>query len=163
MTTKDRIRVIRRVLHEHVVEDRGYETPCWIWTGSLGKGYGAIGVGGKAIGVPRALLASLNRLNLDAGRTQCALHKCDVRLCCRPSHLYNGTYKDNSRDCLDRSRLASTRGSSNPHTQMTEKEVSNIKQRLTNGEASHSILKDCPISKQGLSKIRTGRTWIHVK
>lgn len=33
-------------------------------------------------------------------------HTCDTPLCCNPNHLIPGTYLDNSRDCVDRKRIA---------------------------------------------------------
>jgi HNH endonuclease/Helix-turn-helix len=78
----------------------GYKTPCWLWDGSQSAdGYGYLARGGyrgtahgyfyrKTIGpVPEGL-------ELD--------HKCDVKLCCNPTHVHPVTHKENIR----RSRVA---------------------------------------------------------
>ncbi len=33
-------------------------------------------------------------------------HSCDNSLCCNPRHLTPGTFADNSRDCVERGRIA---------------------------------------------------------
>ena len=37
-------------------------------------------------------------------------HKCDVKGCVNPEHLYAGTHEDNTRDIVDRGRQAKTSG-----------------------------------------------------
>lgn len=160
MSRKDRIRVIRRVLNEHVEEDRGYETPCWIWTGSPGKNqYGAIGVQGKAEPVGRALLAALGELNLSGGRDQCALHKCDIPGCVRPSHLYTGTHQDNTRDSLFRNRRASFAGTNNGHVKLTEEQVLKIR---VDPRQYREIAEDFGIQFPAVWKIKHRHTWRHL-
>lgn len=35
--------------HKYIVQDRGFETPCWVWTRCLeGQGYGRVTIGGGA-------------------------------------------------------------------------------------------------------------------
>lgn len=81
-------------------------TGCWIWTGSLDKGYGKIVVGKTAAGNPRPIPASRLSYELHkgspAGRVVC--HKCDTPACVNPDHLFLGSYKDNSRDMVKKGR-----------------------------------------------------------
>jgi hypothetical protein len=71
---------------------------CWLWTGrrhGSGCRYGAIGFNGvKNVSVHRLAFF------LEYGRWPVpqALHRCDVCLCVRPSHLFEGTPRDNAQD-----------------------------------------------------------------
>jgi hypothetical protein len=74
---------------------------CWIWMGSLRDGYGQINDGIKPRSAHRRahLLASGA---IDAGLM--VLHRCDVPECCNPTHLYQGSAKQNAHDALQRGR-----------------------------------------------------------
>jgi hypothetical protein len=85
------------------IEDRGYNTPCWIWVGGRFKsGYGAIKYNGKTQKVHR--VSANFYLNFDLGSNLKVLHKCDVNPCFNPDHLFIGTLQDNSDDMIDKSR-----------------------------------------------------------
>ena len=77
-------------------------TGCWLWTASLtGPGYGQFGVKG------RVELAHRVSYELHVGAIPdglCVLHRCDVRHCVNPNHLFLGTHSDNSRDCVSKGR-----------------------------------------------------------
>ena len=66
--------------------------PCWLWTGKTDKGgYGVCAAG------------PVHRFSLFLatgyyGDSSC--HKCDVRICCNPEHLFWGTDEDNTIDLL---------------------------------------------------------------
>lgn len=76
---------------------------CWLWEGALnGHGYGQITRGGKGYRVPRLAWEEANG-PIPEGMIVC--HKCDVRACCNPDHLFLGTAKDNTQDALAKGRL----------------------------------------------------------
>ncbi|TAM15935.1 MAG: hypothetical protein EPN65_16610 [Pandoraea sp.] len=77
------------------------EAGCWIWRGALNRtGYGQFSFLGKHMTAHRAsFLAHGGEL----ANGEWVLHRCDVRCCVNPAHLYAGTAVDNRRDTLQRS------------------------------------------------------------
>jgi hypothetical protein len=83
---------------------------CWVWTGGqFTNGYGGMTVDGKALHVHR-LSWELSRGPIP--QEMCVLHKCDVRLCVNPDHLFTGTQGDNIADKVLKGRVP--RGSDAP-------------------------------------------------
>lgn len=75
---------------------------CWIWLGSTnGKGYGFMRVGKKSVGVHR-IVYELVHGHIPEGML--VLHRCDNPTCCRPEHLFLGTYSDNGIDMTAKGR-----------------------------------------------------------
>lgn len=76
---------------------------CWIWAGSKkgGSGYGRVSHEGRYIGAHRgSYMAYVGEIP----EGLLVLHKCDVKLCVNPSHLFVGTHSDNMQDMLRKGR-----------------------------------------------------------
>lgn len=72
--------------------------PCWLWTAFVkANGYGQFGIG-KAKGGAHAHRFSFELHVGPIPDGLCVLHRCDVRHCVRPEHLFLGTQKDNAND-----------------------------------------------------------------
>ena len=73
---------------------------CWNWIGGKSAGYGRFGIG------QRVEIASRVAWYLWMGEWphRFILHKCDNPSCVRPSHLFEGTQKDNMMDCSQKGR-----------------------------------------------------------
>lgn len=79
-------------------------TPCWLWTASLKtSGYGNIGFAGRNMPAHRAALIVTGRKLPGPGEELC--HKCDVRRCVNPDHIFIGTRTDNMRDAAAKGRM----------------------------------------------------------
>lgn len=55
------------------------------------------------------------------------------------------------------------RGENNSYSKLTDIQVSEIKQRLVNGQTQKNIAKVYNISERAVSDINCGKTWSHVK
>jgi hypothetical protein len=74
---------------------------CWEWQaarrgGPDGKRYGAIAVGGRVEYAHRIAFWLFTGRRLRSDRDGC--HKCDRNLCCNPTHVFEGTHRQNMRD-----------------------------------------------------------------
>lgn len=76
---------------------------CWRWKGVHGiTGYAQVQYRGKPMNAHRAIYQVHHGVKL---RTeQYVLHRCDVRDCVNPDHLWVGTAKDNNADCAAKGR-----------------------------------------------------------
>ena len=80
------------------------DNECWLWQESLLRsGYALIRYKGKKVTVHRAAYTAFVG---PIPQGLYVLHKCDVRHCCNPSHLFLGTQSDNMKDCEDKGRNA---------------------------------------------------------
>ena len=83
------------------------ETGCWNYPTSSGIKYGEIRITGF-LGNPRRIYRA-HRLSYelfigDIPEGMFVCHKCDIRSCCNPNHLFVGTHKDNMRDMAKKGR-----------------------------------------------------------
>ena len=86
--------------------DKSGANGCWLYKGTIGfEGYGYVGRGsGERRKQYQAHRFAWIDTNGEIPKEKCLLHKCDVRHCVNPNHLYLGDRKDNSRDCYERGR-----------------------------------------------------------
>lgn len=89
-----------RALGNYIPEPMG---GCWLWLGPYNKkGYGA-----RRNGTAHRFFWTEHRGPILNGAH--VLHKCDVRACVNPNHLYLGTHADNMRDMSSRKRCGNQR------------------------------------------------------
>lgn len=90
------------------VEDRvsrkvEFTDSCWLWHGKLtNHGYGMMQIGYKCHLAHRI---SYELFNGPFDKKLGVLHRCDVRNCINPKHLFLGTQKDNNLDAARKNRM----------------------------------------------------------
>lgn len=124
---------------KHVNKESGIRMPhmrddCWLWTGKRNRaGYGEYVIE-KRRGHRRKVRAHRIAWQLTHTHqltTQFVCHRCDNPPCVRPSHLFRGTAKTNTRDAVRRGRRPNTlgdqRGEQNNKAKLTETQVRAIR------------------------------------
>lgn len=122
---------------------------CWLWIGSCRpNGYGeySLGYGRTAVrmGAHRASYM-LHVGEIPDGMLVC--HKCDVKCCVNPSHLFLGSAVD------------APRGERNSRSKLS---VDAIKEIRASTEPTEVLAKRYGVSGVSMWKARTGRSWTHV-
>lgn len=80
---------------DYTVEDRGYESPCWIWRhATFSDGYGQTKLGDERY-AHRAMWKQ-ERGSLPRGHALELHHRCEVRKCVNPDHLEPMPSRDHS-------------------------------------------------------------------
>src|SRR3990167_3892348 len=78
-------------------------TGCWLWTGATRyDGYGTRPWRGKTSAQAHRIAWEVFRGPIPDGLQ--VLHRCDVRCCVNPDHLFLGTQLDNMRDMIQKGR-----------------------------------------------------------
>lgn len=75
---------------------------CWLWIGTLNaRGYGYVSMRVKGVKHPKKRLVHRLAIMLWHGlewhQIDNAMHLCNVKQCCNPAHLDNGTNSENQR------------------------------------------------------------------
>lgn len=131
---------------------------CWLWLGCVGPtGYGTVFRGpGKKPNSERSHRWSwrIHHGPVPAGLH--VLHKCDVRSCVNPDHLFLGTHTDNMHDMRRKGRLVNRRGEAHGCAKLTAAQVEAI--RSSSG-TNTAIAKTFGVGRTTISEIRLGKTW----
>lgn len=171
-----------------VVERNGpLKTKCLIFVGRRTSGYGDVG---RGVGRSRAHRVTWVRKNGPIPEGMCVLHRCDVRACVNPKHLFLGTRDDNNKDMKKKGRNARgpefsaimkrcaargeqhysrrtpervRRGNACPWAVLTEAQVRKIKGALRGGRSQKELAVKYGVAYGHISKIALGQRWGHVR
>ena len=134
---------------------------CWLWIGALGCfGYGRARWKKKAMGAHRFSWFVHYGAIPDG---LCVLHRCDVRCCVNPDHLFLGTHKDNTADMDRKGRRPKDsvqKGSRHPLAKLTDEDVKFI---LTSPLLGTEVAKKLGVNKVTIYNIRNGHRWKHIR
>lgn len=138
-----------------------WHTMCWEWQGSLDDwGYGNFN-GKTADGkrwrykIHRIVFEICSGKPIPKGFYIC--HKCDNPKCTNPEHLYLGTPKENSQDCVLKGRFPDRKGEKNHSAVLTREDVLDIRRRES--ERRMDVAKEYGVSPEQIGNIIAGRSW----
>ncbi len=128
---------------------------CWLWLGHPGAtGYGKIdGVSAHRFSYE---LVHGPIPKLDTYHGWCVCHHCDNPRCINPDHLFLGTPKDNSRDCVRKGRHRVMRGESHCNAKVTADKVRAIR---VDTRCYAEIAAEVGLSISTVQKIRSRTSW----
>ena len=131
---------------------------CWLWVGGVNEGgYGMFKYNSRA--------ARSHRVSweLHCGVVPAhlfVLHKCDVRTCVNPDHLFLGTKRDNNLDMVLKGRQVW--GVRNGRHKLSEEDVVSIRDFRRQGATLRSIASRFRVSSGHICDIIGGRRWVHL-
>jgi len=140
---------------------------CWIW--QLRKNESGYGVMDRHGRTWRAHRISYFMFNKDAPlsalinteRNTLVLHKCDMRECINPAHLFLGTDKINVNDAQRKGRFPV--GERRVQAKLTNTQAREIKQLLRDGFSQYTIAGIYSVSRSAILQIKRGKAWKHVE
>lgn len=150
------------------VEERFWEKvhktdTCWLWIGNIVGGYGHIRRGDRAAKAHRVSWEIHNGPvpSGEGSHGTCVLHRCDVRNCVNPDHLFLGTNTDNMRDMAAKGRAGfRPRGESSTLSKLTAAQVVQIRERYAGGGATYKELAArFGVSKHAIYHVIKRHTW----
>jgi hypothetical protein len=116
------------------------KTECWMWTGTIhSSGYGTFVLNKQQFQAHRVayFIANPGEIEMKAPADKTAstfvLHRCDVRPCCNPDHLFLGSIADNTRDMYAKGRGVVLRGEENPCSKFSNEDICDIRKMLSSG------------------------------
>src|SRR5688572_8153291 len=96
---------------------------CWLWLKGLeSNGYGQQTISGKNYLSHRVSYAMANSLNLDEIPKD-VLHRCNVKRCVNPAHLYLGDDKQNAKDRIEAGSQVSFKGEANAMAKFVDSDI----------------------------------------
>lgn len=150
----------RNTLSAELIESRCEKVPfsgCWIWSKAVQKssGYGMLRVSGRPILAHRAswmaFRGETNGLHV--------LHKCDVRQCANPDHLFLGTDKDNSDDMMAKGRNRHPYGEGCHLSKLSEGDAREI---FHSSDSYSKLGKKFGVTVQAVYAIKKKKSWRHL-
>ena len=129
---------------------------CWEWQGGTSERYGGFRVDGRKDRTHRVAYR-MARGEIPAG--QVVRHRCDNRLCVRPSHLVLGTHRENARDSWERGRVAV--GDRHGQAKLSYLKAGEIRARYAEGESSGTLAREFGVAPSTICSLIQGRTWAY--
>lgn len=139
---------------------------CWLWTGGImSSGYGSF-TKGRSYAMPRCVLAHRMAWILTYGEIPrgdgyhgiCVCHRCDVKRCVNPAHLFLGTNAENVTDRNNKGRQS--KGERNGAAKLTSDKVLAIR---SDSRTHRLIALDYGVSENVIGQVKRRTIWVHVQ
>lgn len=151
-------RPIEQRFHEYYEPEPN--TGCWLWTGKIDRtGYGVIVHDWQMKRAHRISWRLAHGAEPPPGLYVC--HKCDVRACVNPAHLFVGTAADNAHDCWRKGRgvPGSVKRDGSRSVRLTLQNVIDIRARHGTGETQASLARAYGVRANYVWQIVHNRVW----
>lgn len=144
----------------------GPQGECWLWTGAITRcGYGMFVVARNDR--PGAHRMSLRLCGVELPSRSSGLmvcHRCHIRTCVNPNHLYVGTGEDNMHDMQEAGRDNYFHGEKHYRTTLTESDVYEIRRLAASKTMTHQeIAEQFEICRAAVGSIASRKNWKHLQ
>jgi hypothetical protein len=144
---------------------------CWEFRSAPSQRYGMVWLAGRNV-VASRVSWMLERGPIPDRMFVC--HRCDNPRCVRPSHLFLGTPRDNTRDMLAKGRHTPARGAASGRrtkpasypvgtavkvSKLDPERIRLIRARLLSGGTLRAIAAEFGVSAAAIQKIKAGQCW----
>lgn len=159
--------LIERIKKHYLIDPK---TNCWIWQrAKSAAGYGQLQDWNletkkqKTMYAHRVSFTHYTGIEVPDGKD--LMHSCDNRACINPDHLSIGTRRDNMADCKNKNRHHHGLKATLAHgkRKLYPFQVAAIRNLRLSGMKNKDIAKNFNISKETISGINTGRSWMNLK
>lgn len=141
--------------------DRTYKNDvgCRIWVAAINnQGYGSLGIGNGKTDKAHRVAWKLTFGEIPKGLFVC--HKCDVRNCVNPNHLFLGTAAENNHDMAKKGRASKRKGELHPESKLTDAAVIDI---LTSTLTQTELAKKYGVGRTTIRRAKYGESWKHIE
>jgi hypothetical protein len=133
------------------------ESGCVLWTGHISPyGYGILSVRWRD---ERAHRLAWKIANGPIPDGMFVLHRCDVRNCVNPDHLFLGTLADNNRDKALKGRSFHPKGELHGRSKLTAEKVIAIR---ADTRPNITIADDYGVCNSIIGRVKKRKIWRHV-
>lgn len=134
------------------------ECGCLLWTGAISNtGYGGVTINMKSYPTHR-IAYGFEYGEFDESLQ--VLHRCDVRLCVNPKHLFLGTQQENVDDMKAKGRKVTRRGYGNPIRNVNEHTAYLIQRLAKETTLSHRTIAGMFLMPRNtIRHILYGKSW----
>lgn len=133
---------------------------CWIWMKAFNPGgYGVIRDAKRTHPAHRRAYETAFNCSVLKGIDVC--HRCDVRLCVNPDHLFLGTRTDNMLDAARKGRIKTPNlaGEDSPNSRLTKQEVLAIR---LDRRPHRELARVYKVNRGTITCIRKRKTWRNI-
>lgn len=132
---------------------------CILWSGAKsGDGYGTVTINNRQLSAHRAAWEQKHG-PIPSGLW--VLHKCDKPLCVNPDHLFLGTAKENTQDCIKKGRRNTPKGEAHANRKLDQSAALDI--RNSAGKEQQKVTaKRHGVSITTVSLIQARKAWAHL-
>lgn len=131
---------------------------CWRWQAYKSPlGYGRLTVSKQTFSAHRF---SYELTYGPVPDTMCVCHRCDIRDCCNPDHLFLGTQRENVIDMFSKGRSHNRKGEKGANHKLTLLQVSQIRELYQTGNyLQRELAIEFDVDQTEISRIVRKMTW----